>query len=81
MDKNCEEPYKITFFKLALNNNTGKKEMKQKKIAMLPLVQFFNLLLIQTLNSVTFNFSNWINWILKWILVNLVFKVFEYLRV
>lgn len=81
MDKNCEEPYKITFFKLALNNNTGKKEMKQKKIAMLPLIQFFNLLLIQTLNSVTFNFSNWINWILKWILVNLVFKVFEYLRV
>lgn len=81
MDKNCEEPYKITFFKLALNNNTGKKEMKQKKIAMLPLVQFFNLLLIQTLNSVTFNFSNWINWILKWILVNLVFKVFEYLRI
>lgn len=81
MDENCEEPYKITFFKLALNNNTGKKEMKQKKIAMLPLVQFFNLLLIQTLNSVTFNFSNWINWILKWILVNLVFKVFEYLRV
>lgn len=81
MDKNCEEPYKITFFKLALNNNTGKKEMKQKKIAMLPLVQLFNLLLIQTLNSVTFNFSNWINWILKWILVNLVFKVFEYLRI
>lgn len=81
MDENCEEPYKITFFKLALNNNTGKKEMKQKKIAMLPLVQFFNLLLIQTLNSVTFNFSNWINWILKWILVNLVFKVFEYLRI
>ena len=81
MDKNCEEPYKITFFKLALNNNAGKKEMKQKKIAILPLVQFFNLLLIQTLNSVTFNFSNWINWILKWILVNLVFKVFEYLRI
>lgn len=81
MDENCEEPYKITFFKLALNNNTGKKEMKQKKIAMLPLIQFFNLLLIQTLNSVTFNFSNWINWILKWILVNLVFKVFEYLRI
>lgn len=81
MDENCEEPYKITFFKLALNNNTGKKEMKQKKIAMLPLVQFFNLLLIQTLNSVTFNFSNCINWILKWILVNLVFKVFEYLRI
>ena len=77
MDKNCEQPYKITFSKLALNNNTGNKEMKEKKIAMLPLVQFFNLLLTQTLNSVTFNFSNWINWILKWILVNLVFKVLE----